>query len=512
MRNKFTKFTSLALIVLMLLTALVACNGTNDPAVTTPQGGGDVTTPSGGGDVTSDEGETKEEAPAVIDCDKYEFIILCRDNELWFEMYANETGAQTGEAISDALYTREVTIEQMYNCEITLKKDGDADQKIDINNKSGGDHIADILYTTGTKTLNLAKTGALRDVLRIPELRLQNSYWDQNIQKEYQIGKALYCLEGDINIRDDLRTMQVTVNKDLYEKYKLNETYGDLYDLVRNKKWKFDLMMEMSKDLYEDPDANGHSMEDTYGLLAEGTAPYYFFLGSGLRAVKNNNDSLESCLDDPLLLEGVDKAMVLASTPSVCIVNSGKIIGMTSTWTDAITLFKNDQALFRSSALSSVNGYIDMKSDYGIIPIPMLFETNDRYYCWTAAGNHYPLAIPYEGVEDISMTATIIEAMAYYSKYLETDNYNQAFYERLADFRLGQTADDAEMLDLIFDSKTFELDQPLVATKLEGEMYSKTKAGYTGSFASFINSVKTTAKYNTIALQQAFDKAAASEE
>jgi len=513
MKKNFTKFASLALVVVMLLTALVACTESGNGETTTPAGNNNnTTTPAGVDNGTTSEGETTEAAPPKVDCGEYEFIILCKDNELWFEMYANETGAQTGDAISDALYTREVTLEEDYNCQITLVKDSKANEKIQLNAGSGsGDHIADAVYVTGTQTLALAKVGALRNIYSIPELKISASYWDQNIQKEYQIGKSLYCLEGDINIRDDLRTMQVTVNKDLYEKYDLKSTYGDLYDLVRDKKWTFDKMFEMCKDLYEDPDDNGHSMEDTYGLLAEGTAPYYFFLGSGLRAVKNNNDSLESCLDDPLLLEGVDKALTLASAPAVCIVNSGKIIGMTSTWTDAITIFKNDQALFRSSALSSVNGYIDMKSDYGIIPIPMLFETGTRYYCWTSAGNHYPLAIPYEGVEDISMTATIIEAMAYYSKYLETDNYNEAFYERLADFRLGQTPDDAEMLDTIFDSKTFELDQPLVVTGLESDMYSKTKAGYTGSMATFITGKKTAAKYNAIALQQAFDRIAAAE-
>ena len=153
-----------------------------------------------------------------------------------------------------------------------------------------------------------------------------------------------------------------------------------------------------------------------------------------------------------------------------------------------------------------------MKSDYGIIPVPMLFNTNDRYYCWVSGNNHYPLSIPYDGIDDISVTASIIEAMAYYSKYLETDNYNEAFYERLADFRLGQTADDAEMLDLIFDSKTFELDRPLVVTSVESQMYNKAKEGYTGSFASVIAGAKTTAKYNAIAIQQAFDKVAVAEE
>lgn len=506
MNKNLSKIIAVFMIAVMLLSVLVACNGDGEGSTTTA-GGDNVTTP--GGSVTSGEEEKKEEAPPVIDCNDYNFIIRCKDNELWFEMYANEAGAQTGDAISDALYTREVHIEELYNCDITLVKDSKISDTIKLNAGSGsGDHLADIIYTTGKDTLNLAKTGALYNVLDIPELQLGASYWDQNIQTEYKIGANLYCLEGDINIRDDLRTMQVTINKDLYKNYGLETTYGSIYDLVRDKKWTFDLMMQMSSDRYEDPDDNGHSMEDTYGLLAEGTASYYFFLGSGLRAVKNVDSTLVHCLDDPLLLEAVDKAMTIASNQSVCIVNSGKILGMTSTWTDAITLFTSDQALFRSSALSSVNGYMEMKSDYGIIPIPMLFEGGDRYYCWTSSGNHYPLSIPYDGVENISMTATIVEAMAYYSKYLTMDNYNEAFYERLADFRLGQTVDDVEMLDTIFDSKTFELDQPLVVTSLENQMYNKTKEGYTGSFASIIKSSATLAKYNVQTIQAAYDKIA----
>ena len=501
MKNIALRVTSVALVVLMLLTALVACGGTNDPAQTTPSGEA-FTTPSAG-DVT--EGETKELAPEVVDCNGYNFIILCKDNQLWFEMYANETGSQTGEAISDALYAREIYVEGLYNCNIVLDKDSSADQKVRLN-ASGDEHIADVIYTTGKLTLSLAQVGALRNVLEIPELRLQNSYWDQNIQKEYRIGNSLYCLEGDINIRDDLRTMQVTINKTLYEKYQLHETYGDIYDIVREKKWTFDMMYEMTKDRYEDPDDNGHSMADTYGVMIETTAPYYFFLGSGLRPVKNVDSTLVSCLEDPLLLEAADKAMTLAGGGPFCIINSGNIKGVTDTWPDAITMFKNNQSLFRSSALSSVNGYIDMESDYGILPIPMIFETGDRYYCWVSSGNHYPLSIPYSGIENISVTASIIEALAYYSKYYEIDNYNEAFYERLADFRLGQTPDDVDMLDLIFSTKTYELDQPLAITGFENQMWQRTKAESTSSLAAVIKSLTTSAKTKAQKVQEAFAK------
>lgn len=505
MKKTLTRILSVVLTAVMALTVLAACKGTeNDPQQATPNPSGTTTAPSG--DETTSKVET---IPDPIDCKGYEFIILAKDNKLWFEMYANEAGAQTGDAISDALYTREVTIEEKYNCKIDLVKDSKADEKVKLNDQSGdGYHIADMLYTTGKLTLTLAQSGALRNVLNIPELQLSASYWDQNIQKEYKIGNALYCLEGDINIRDDLRTMQVTVNKSLYDKYNLEKTYGDIYSLVREYKWTYDTMLEMSKDLYSDPDDNGQSMADTYGIISEATAPYYMFLGSGLRAVENRDSKLVSCLDDPDLLEAVDKVMGLASNRSVAIINGGNIIGTQSVWDDAITLFVNDKGLFRTSALSSVNGYIDMKSDYGIIPVPMLYDNGDRYYCWVASGNHYPLSIPYEGIEDISMTATIIEAMAFYSKYLTTDNYNEAFYERLADYRLGKTADDVEMLDIIFASKTYELDQPLVVTGLENKMYTYAKQQYTDSFSSIISGLKGPAGIKADSLQKIYDSVA----
>jgi hypothetical protein len=246
----------------------------------------------------------------------------------------------------------------------------------------------------------------------------------------------------------------------------------------------------MCRDLYQDVDGDGYQgMKDVYGILSEGTAPYYFFLGSGKKPVTNDNGKLVLNLGDKTILEYVDKTLELGYNPSSCVVNNGQIIGMSSTWDDAITLFKNNQALFRSSALSSVNGYVDMDSDYGILPIPMMSEIQGRYYCWTSAGNHYPLSIPAEGIKDYATSTLITEAMAFYSKYAKVDNFSEAFYEMLADYRLGQTPDDTDMLDIIFDSKTYELDQALVITKVENRMYSLTKERYSGSMKPEIDAM-----------------------
>jgi hypothetical protein len=495
--NLITRALALMLAIFTVAVMLVACaqTGKGDETSGSPDR---TTTPEGTDSETVAESKEEDDKPEVIDTNGYDYFIYCKDNKLWFEMYACEAGTATGDIISDALYARETYIENLYNCNITMIKDSKIADKLEINHDVGGpdaEHLADIVFTSGKDTLNLALKGIFENVLKLENLRIGNSYWDQNIQKEYLLSESLFCLEGDINVRDDLRTMQVTYNKKLYEDYNLDDTYGSIYDLVRNYKWTFETMMTMCRDLYQDVDGDGYQgMKDIYGILSEGTAPYYFFLGSGKKPVTNDNGKIVINLADEAILEYVDKTLELGYNSSSCVVNNGQIVGMSSTWDDAITLFKGNQALFRSSALSSVNGYVDMDADYGLLPIPMINENQGRYYCWTASGNHYPLSIPVDGIKDYNTSTLITEALAFYSKYAKTDNYNEAFYEMLADYRLGQTADDTDMLDIIFASKTYELDQPLVITKVENRMYTLTKQKYTGSMKPEIDAMFTSSK------------------
>ncbi len=504
MKSKTLRIFSLVLALLTVLAILVACKSDDSE---NPE---ETTDPNVTPNVSVTDAVTSESIPEAIDTKGYNYIIRALDNKLWFEMYACEAQAQTGDVISDALYARETLIEDLYKCKIDLVVDSKIKDTLEVNHEAGvdgADHLADVSYMKGSDTLKLAMKGIFTNVLELKNLQLQNSYWDQNIQNEYKIGNALYCLEGDINVRDDLRTMQITFNKNLYETYNLEKTYGSLYKLVEDKKWTYEIMLEMCQALYNDADNDSkQSMGDTYGMISEATGPYYFFLGSGKKPVTNDNGKLSLHLDDEMILNSVDETIKLASMDSICIINNGQIAGTSSVWTDAITLFVNDQALFRSSALSSVNGYIEMKSEYGILPIPMVHDTQDRYYCWTAAVNHYPLSIPAMGIKDIETSTTITEALAFYAKYAEVDNLNDSFYSKLGDYRLGRTPEDTSMLDIIFSSKTYELDQAIVISKLENRMYSLTKQRFTGSLKSEIDAMLSSTEENLKDISAAFAK------
>ncbi len=505
--KKTLRLLSLLLAFLLIVAMLTACKenpNTEENPETTESNNAVTGGPTG--DVTT---EYVERLPDPVDTNGYDYIIRAKDNSLWFEMYSCEAQSQTGDIISDALYERELLVEDLYKCKISFVKDSKIKDTLEINNEAGdgADHLADIVFMPAKDSLGLAMKGIYENVFSFKNLQLQHSYWDQNIQNEYKIGNALYLLEGDINVRDDLRTMQITFNKDLYEVYGLDDEFGSLYDLVREYKWTYEIMMAMCQNLYSDADNDSRqSMKDTYGMISEATAPYYFFLGSGKKPVTNDNGKLTLHLTDTEILESVDETIKLASMDSICIINNGKIAGTSSVWDDAITLFVNDQGLFRSSALSSVNGYVNMKSDYGILPVPMVSDTQTRYYCWTAAVNHYPLAIPAAGIKDYNTSTMITEALAFYSKYAPNDSLNDAFYSKLGDYRLGQTPEDTLMLDIIFESKTYELDQAIVISKLENRMYSLTKERFTGSLKSEIDSMFDLTKSNLTSISEAFAK------
>jgi hypothetical protein len=176
------------------------------------------------------------------------------------------------------------------------------------------------------------------------------------------------------------------------------------------------------------------------------------------------------------------------------IVNNGVWFGGNDVWTEAGNVFKGGNVLFRSNALSSVNAYIDMTGDYGILPVPNSGETHE-YFCYVSGGNHRPLSFP-ANLKEVENAMLITEATAYYSRFTSNENntsLRDAFYYVLADYRLARSPEDTRMLDIFFDSKTFDVDQTAKVTGLESAIWALAKAGNADGVASTISATKRTA-------------------
>ncbi len=490
------RIIALLCALFMLLPLTVACAETQDPvetdAKTDVPGGAQTEAPSV---VETTEPEPQYPVPEAKDLQGFVYRNLIIGNEMWGPIYYSEEGDQNGNIINDALYRREAFLEETFKCEVEHIVDSKALTTLGNHIGSGLD-LCEALYLSGTDTISAAKNGYVLDIKDVQGLNLDQPWWDQRIQKEYLIGNHLFTLEGDMNMLDELRSICVVFNKSLYSDYNYNSLYGTPYDLVEQNKWTYDTLMEMIKGVTVDStDENG-----MWGMVAEVSAPYYFFLGLGNKTLVNNGGEFVSNIDSEQVMNALQKTMQLVVNPDVMIVNNGVWFGGQDVWNNAIKVFKSGNALFRSNALSSVNGLIDMSSDYGILPVPNNGESSE-YYCYVSGGNHRPLSFP-SNLKDVENTMLLAEATAYYSRFTAKEgnvSLRDAFYYQLADYRLARSPEDTRMLDIYFDSKTFDVDQTGKITGLESAIWSLAKAGNVDGVSSTITATKKTA---TRTLQQ----------
>lgn len=476
--------------ILMILPLAVACAETQDPVET----GASTNAPSGEvAQTTAPAGETTEPEPEypipeTKDLGGFVYRNLIVGNTMWDFIYYAENG-ENGNFINDALFRREAFLEETYNCEVEHIVDSKALTTLG-NHIGAGLDLCEVMYLTGTDSISAALSGYVLDVNELQGLNLDQPWWDQRIQKEYLIGDHLFTLEGDMNMLDELRSICVVFNKGLYSDFNYNSIYGTPYELVEQNKWTYDTLMEMIKGVTVDSsDENG-----MWGMVSEVSAPYYFFLGLGNKTLTNNGGEFISNIESEEVMSALQKTMQLVISPDVMIVNNGVWFGGQDVWNNATKVFKSGNALFRSNALSSVNGLLDMSGDYGILPVPNNGESNE-YYCYVAGGNHRPLTFP-SNLKDVETTLLLAEATAYYSRFTAKEgnvSLRDAFYYQLADYRLARSPEDTQMLDIFFDSKTFDVDQTAKITGLESNIWALAKAGNVEGVASAIATTKKTA-------------------
>ena len=88
---------------------------------------------------------------------------------------------------------------------------------------------------------------------------------------------------------------------------------------------------------------------------------------------------------------------------------------------------------------------------------------------------------------------------------LRNDSSVEAVYV-LADYRLARSPEDTRMLDIFFDSKTFDVDQTAKVTGLESAIWALAKAGNADGVASTISATKRTASKTVDRFLASLDK------
>ena len=386
---------------------------------------------------------TPEELYGDYDLNEQNFVFLVEMRETAYNEFFADPDEGEGDVINDAIHQRYMRVQDLLNCTVEVL---DTEDRYSI-----GTELRDSI-TTGNSDYDAALLGYslptvfsdryLCDLKTVSTLNLDRDWWDQNAISDFTINNHLYVATGDISYVNLQGSMIVYYNKKIAAEYKL----PNLYDLVRNNQWTIDKLTEFSTlctaELTGDDDL---TTDDQVGFVGEATAMSYFFNAAGQRTIYNDGSTLTFSPITSNYIKAIESYSNL-----VC--NSAVALHDVNYPNSPITAFSEGRIAFLCDAVIKSPVLRNMDTDFGILPLPKLNESQDQYY---TPVNYYWAS--YAVIPAISTriedTGVLLDAFAYYGYQLT----RPAVYEASFDSKIARDEESREMMDLILDSTTYDI-------------------------------------------------------
>ena len=452
------KRTMAVLIALLMLVPTLASCSDNNPAEskeTTAQQETSQTaesTDASADETTAEDERIKPNIPESADFGGDTITFLHWYNTAWTETVRQSRDIYaegiTGEAINDAVYNRNVKIEDAYKVKIALQ----LEQSTDIASMVGqqvtaGDSTYDVVYQLLSAAPALIQKSYFHNLFNVPNIDLEKPWWDQNSISSLSTMGILPLVSTSINVNDKDATAALAFNKTIAE----NNQLEDLYTLVREGKWTYDKLTEMAEATYNDSNGDGTmTPDDVYGFLGGRDVIDSLYHGSGSQFItKNENDEFVFTFgterDVDVISKGID------------IVNSVWYFNHHA-WKDQSDIlyrqiFETGHGLFFWMRLDDVTNMRAGDADFGIIPIPKYEEAQDKYYSLVSQHTTGLMSIPITCAGDeLSMVGMVLEALAAESHYTLIPEYIETSLKT----KNSRDAESADMLDIILGNRVFD--------------------------------------------------------
>lgn len=448
-------FTVLALVMPLLASCANEVGGVSDAISSQTQSDSSLS-----GDVPEANNDI---LPEIKKMDGKPIRILCWD----FGASAASLQGYTGEVISggenaqsrvDVVKKAVIdSVENDYDVKISGTVTNSSNFLADIGNMVvSSTYDYDVVFASAHYAQNLLNNRYLTDLKTVNTINLSNSWWDQNCVSDVSIDGKLYWVCGDINTYDNLGTWCVLFNKDLKKELGISD---DFYAVARDGNWNMDYFMEICQGVTREYD--GTSGIDEFDIWACGTEKFNVFaqvIGSGVHTVSKDEKDLPYLTverEAERTYTALEKIISFYNSDEVMVADGGTFSnkGYSNVWEATVhKAFIEGRELFYICGLINVAGFRSMEDEFGILPMPKTFAEQDSYYHTVSPGHSSYLMIPY-GVPDVEDIGLIVEALAMKSQELVTPE----FYEVQLKYRDARDDESAEMLDLIFASRSFDM-------------------------------------------------------
>ena len=354
-----------------------------------------------------------------------------------------------GDPINNAIFDRNGYIEELYGVEIT-KEYISVDYGYETSfraNEASGDQAYQMITMRTVGISGMSMEGLMANMFDMPNLHTDMPWWSQDSVRSYTMGNALFFAAPEMLLRDKGATAVMFFNQKIAE----DQNLDDLYEIAKNGEWTLDLMVELAENVATDMDGDDlvSSAEDMYGLAGGGRdIPYILFTGSGTKIAEIDDDGyLELTFGDEgsiLVWQDILDYVMYSDYYYYNLYDQSLI-------PEGFKPFLADKCLFNMNLVKDVLSLRNMESDYGVLPIPKYDYDQENYASLVWMHHDCVLGIP-GSVTNVDIVSAVLEHMSYISYY---DIY-PIFYDTII---LGKSARDQqskEMLELVFQARTFD--------------------------------------------------------
>ncbi len=396
--------------------------------------------------------------------------ILGYKGEFQYDSCQVQAEAATGDPVVDAFYSRNAAIGTQRGLNIVLVSPEDNDDMINKfrNSVTTGSNDYQALVAPFAYCTSFVTEGLLYDIkgLNNKYLHLENSWWDQSVMTDITINNKVYFITGDALVSDDEATWGVLFNKDMITdngdltSYLAQQTEGGtIYDLVKEKKWTLDKMYDMVQ-LVTNPTTE-YALDDTtdnvWGMVGQGYDFMLFMQGFKQYLVVKGTDAEGR---EVPTLRATEEANVNAFMKLAELFYDEAHVAITDHYSAALTekreVFAAGKALFMPDQMAYIGKEVlkNTSVNFGIIPMPKLDASQDDYSTSVQVYHCGVISIPITCTgKQLDATCYALEAMAFLGQKLVRSEY----YERTLQRKNAQDQESAEMLDLIFQRKTYDM-------------------------------------------------------
>ena len=447
------------LLAALLLWGTVSCSSGGNGATDEPTASPALTADAPTADALAEDPEepagngrsnVKDSLPDDLDFGGATLHFLTRggDRDTRMEFEAEELN---GEVINDAVYARNLSSQERLNINLDLILDS-------TNIHSGNNAAVQKSVSAGTNDYDLVGNGmyymmslTMENILlplnNLPYVDFTAPWYNHAFLETTNLNGNNYTVMGELGQTMISGAFVMFFNKTLFDTYYNGEI--NLYQTVNEGEWTIDRMTELCEPVYTDANGNGKADEgDIFGHYFTNTQTLgadSFFGAAKLEYLKKGDDGVwfYNAASERMIsfTEKMHKLLFEGTNTLRLPYNNDEIMDT----------MKADQTIFVTWMLSGIDLLRDMESDFGILPMPKLDESQDKYAEYVHdSSTSFSIPVTEPAPE---MVAAFLEAMSAESFRVVTP----AYFETALKSKYSRDSETSQMLDLIVDGIYLDL-------------------------------------------------------